>query len=160
MKKKQKRNLVIGAEIVSAIAVITTLIFLVIGMRENTNALQAQTYQELMRDVNNWRMSIRQVESDQTLSKMRSGGYDSLPKSEQDLVRMIYLELWGIYEAAFFANERGVLGADEWSRFEKVICFERHGDLESVWDTEYEGQLTYKQILTPSFVDYVEGQCD
>ena len=159
MKNKQLRKLALGAEIISAIAVIVTLIILVAGMKENTNALQAQTFQELMRDVNNWRSSIRQVESDQTLSKMRLEGFDSLPKSEQDLVRMIYLELWGIYEAAFFANERGVLGADEWSRFEKVICAERRGDLEHIWDTDYEGLLTFREILTPMFVEYIDNQC-
>jgi hypothetical protein len=72
---------------------------------------------------------------------------------------MIYLELWGIYEAAFFANERGVLGADEWSRFEKVICIERRGQLEDIWDQRHEELLSFKEILTPLFGEYVEENC-
>lgn len=159
VKNKQLRRLALGAEIVSAIAVIVTLIFLIFGMKENTNALQAQTYQELMRDVNNWRSSIREKERDQTLSKFRLDGFDSLPKGEQDLVRIIFLELWGIYEAAYFANERGVLGADEWARFENVICKEHRGQSAIFWDGEYEGLLAFRQILTSMFVMYVENQC-
>ena len=159
MNKDQLKKWTLIAEVASATAVIITLVFVVIGMKENTNAIQAQTFQELMRDVNNWRLSIRDVESDQTMSMLRLEGFDSLPKSEQDLVRMIYLELWGIYEAAFFANERGVLGADEWSRFEKVICIERRGQLEDVWDQRHEELLSFKEILTPLFGEYVEENC-
>jgi hypothetical protein len=147
------------AELISAVAVIITLIFLVVGMKENTNALQAQTFQELMRDVNNWRSSIRELESTQLMSKWRVDGIDGVSKEELDVLRIVYLELWGIYEAAFFANERGVLGADEWSRFEKVICRERQTYSNVFWGSGYEGLFSFAEILTPLFVEYVEVQC-
>jgi hypothetical protein len=72
---------------------------------------------------------------------------------------MIYLELWGIYEAPFFANARRAPGADAWSRFEKVICVERRGDLKDIWDSDYEGLLTFRQILAPILVEYIDNQC-
>ena len=159
MKNKQLRKWALSAELISAIAVIVTLVFVIIGMKENTNAMQAQTFQELMRDVNNWRSSIRSLERDQTMSTLRSEGFDSLSESQQVLVRLIFLELWGIYEAAFFANERGVLGSDEWARFERMICVQRRGDVEIHWDREYEGLFSYRNLLTPTFVEYVEAEC-
>ena len=58
MKSKQLRKWALGAEIVSAIAVIITIGFLAVQMKGNTNALRAQMYQELMRDLNDWRVMV------------------------------------------------------------------------------------------------------
>ena len=159
MAKIELKNWTHFAEIASAAAVIVTLIFVIIGMKENTNAMQARTFQELMRDENNWRSSIRELERDQTMSALRSEGFDSLSEAEQDLVRLVFLELWGIYEAAFYANERGILGTDEWARFEKLICEQRSGQMGEHWDVEYEGLFSYRNLLTPKFVKFVENQC-
>jgi hypothetical protein len=71
MNKDLLKKWTLIAEVASATAVIIKLVFVVIGMKKNTNAIQAQTFQELMRDVNNWRLSIRDVESDQTMSMLR-----------------------------------------------------------------------------------------
>ncbi len=159
MNKDDLQKWTPAAELISAVAVIITLLFLVVGMKENTNALQAQTFQELMRDVNNWRSSIREFEGSQLMSRWRVDGIDGLSKEELDVLRIVYLELWGIYEAAFFANERGVLGVDEWGRFEKVICRERRKHAIAVWDEGYEGFLCFEELVTALFVEYVEGQC-
>ena len=159
MKNKKLQKWALGAEIVSAVAVVVTIGFLTFQMMENTNAIQAQTFQELMRDINNWRSSIREIERSQLMSKWREDGVDGLSKEELDVLRIVYLELWGIYESAFFANERGVLGEDEWGRFEKVICRERRTQDNVFWGSSYEGLFSFDEILTPIFVDYVETQC-
>jgi len=159
MKNKQLRKWALWAEIMSAVAVVVTIGFLAFQMMANTNALQAQTFQELMRDINDWRSSIRELEGDSTLIRLRKEGIDSLSEGEQGVVRLAYLELWGIYEAAFYANERGVLGPEEWIRFEVSICRSRRGQVDVYWDWDYEGLSPFNEILTPLFVKYVENLC-
>ena len=55
MRSDQLQKWALGAEIAGAVAVLIALGFLVFQMRENTNALQAQTYQALMQELNDWR---------------------------------------------------------------------------------------------------------
>jgi hypothetical protein len=148
------------AELVSAAAVIITLAFLVVGMRENTNALQAQTYQELMRDINTWRSSIRDsataITLDQLEEIMANGSSEEI-----GVIRITFLELWGIYEAAFFARERGVLGDNEWGRFAVMICFQRRGPVEqALWGAEHGGLPPLTRLLTPAFIEYVDKECN
>ena len=97
--------------------------------------------------------TIRDLEAGPTLAKVRTEGIDSLSRGEQGRVRLVYLELWGIYEAAYFANERGVLGLDEWARFEFSICNQLDGIVSNFWDFDYENLPTFRQIMTPSFVE-------
>ena len=157
MKNKRLRKWALAAEILSAIAVIATLGFLALEMRENTNAIQSQTFQDLMRDTNAWRASVADSASVEMRGRFRREGLASLTVNEQGQVRMDNLVLWGIYESAFFANERGVLGPNEWTRFEVAICRNRVRDLE-FW--EYEGQVPIPELLTPQFVEYIENECD
>jgi hypothetical protein len=160
VNKSNLQKWTLFAELSSATAVVITLVFLVVGMRENTNALQAQTFQELMRDVNNWRSSINQTERLRILSKFRLEEDGELTREETRAVRLIFLELWGIYEAAYFANERDVLGDEEWRRFEAMICFERNGASgDAFWNSASEGLVSFAGALTPSFVEFVDSQC-
>ena len=55
MRSDQLQKWALGAEIAGAVAVVITLGFLTLQMRENTNAVQAQTYQVLMQELNNFR---------------------------------------------------------------------------------------------------------
>jgi len=159
MKNKRLRKWALLSEIISAFAVVVTIAFLAFQMMDNTNALRAQTYQELMRDVNNWRSTIRDsgLLSESKVAEALAGG----SSEEIGVIRLTWLELWGVYEAAFFARERGVLGDNEWRRFEFMICFSRSGrSSQAFWDSEFEGLPGFTKTLTPTFVEYVDKQCD
>ena len=85
-----------------------------------------------------------------------------MPEIEQHQELSIFeMTLWGIYEAAFFARERGILGDDEWVRFERMICLERDdGDKYGYWEVERFGlNVPLKDTLTPHFVAYVDDHC-
>jgi len=163
MKNKQLRKFALGAEIVSAAAIVVTLGFLAYETRDNTNAIQAQTYQLLQSELNEYRA----IYTDSNLTKaltnalneLQSGSIESLSEDDYWILFVDSTILWGIYESAYFANERGVLGDREWSRFENAICrrFERDGPL---WSQagQYLPISTSKQ-LTQDFVDYVERNC-
>ena len=147
------------AELASALAVVITLLFLVVGMRENTNAIQAQTFQELMRDINSWRGSIREDEREGLLYKLVDQGVDGFDANELVYIRLSFLQLWGIYEAAYFANERGVLGPEEWKRFEFMMCKERNSISDIFFETDLRDLPAFDQVLTPAFSSFVQQTC-
>ncbi len=49
------RRLASIAEIIASIAVVVSVLFIIFELRSNTNAIQAQTYQYLTSDLNDWR---------------------------------------------------------------------------------------------------------
>jgi hypothetical protein len=157
MKSKQLRKWALGAEIVSAIAVIITIGFLAVQMKDNTNALRAQMYQELMRDLNDWRVMVNDPVQSKLLEKHRAVGWDSLSLAEKQQSGLPTLTLFGIYESAYFANQRGVLGAGEWARFPSAICrqFSRNTDL---WKAE--GLTPMRELFTPEFAGYIDRTCN
>lgn len=68
---------------------------------------------------------------------------------------------WGIYESAFFANDRSVMGASEWNRFEASIC-RAYASYGIFWDAEAvveDGFVPMSEVLTPEFFDYVTNTC-
>jgi hypothetical protein len=88
--------------------------------------------------------------------KQRADGWDSLNPVEQRRYRSAQLVIWGVYESAYFANKRGVLGTAEWSRFDAVLCinFENSKDQ---WATGR--RAPFRALHTAEFVEYVENLC-
>lgn len=152
--KLQKYALI--AEVVAGIAIFVTIAFLAVEMRSNTNAVRAQTFQSLMQQVNDNRMSFVHPPYMLANEKRRQSGWDSLSRAEKQEIRIPVLVNWGIYESAFFANERGLLGEGEWKRFEIAICRRREVH-DEMWSPQ--GFTSMNELLTPVFVDYVQSSC-
>ena len=147
----------LAAEVFGAIAVVVTLGFLVFEMRDNTNALQAQTYQALMGELNDYREFIADPERLELGVKLRSDGWSGLSNVEQIKVRMAEVMRWGIYESAYYANERGILGEREWKRFDRAICRALETVGAEMWEPD--GMTPMSELLTPDFVQYVNTSC-
>ena len=84
-------------------------------------------------------------------------GWETLTREEQRVLRMPSVILWGIYESAYFANERGVLGDPEWERFYVAICRARTMAAD-MWDPE--GFTPMVELLTPAFLAYIKSTCE
>jgi hypothetical protein len=82
--------------------------------------------------------------------RMLAEGEQSLTRAERQMWVLPRQMIWGVYESAYFANERRVLGDREWIRFEDAICRNYGGDDDVSWNPD---------LLTPEFVDYVESAC-
>jgi len=158
MKSKQLQKLALGAEIVSAIVVVATIGFLAVQTMENTNAVQAQMFQELMRDLNDWRKMISRPDYSAIDKKYWQEGWGSLDYEEQRQFSITNNILWGIYESAYFANEREILGPTEWSRFQIAIC-RRFSRDHLMWEQDAPTVRPVSQLLTAEFLEYVEGTC-
>jgi len=62
--------------------------------------------------------------------------------------------------SAFFRMPKGMnIPRHTHPQWVQVICIERRGQLEDIWDQRHEELLSYKEILTPLFGEFVEENC-
>jgi hypothetical protein len=158
MKKLALSELALAAEILGSAAVVVTLIFLVLATRENTNAIQAQTYQALTSDLNALRFTSATSEMSDIFVRLAAEGVDALSDTDRMRLQFSAEAKWGVYENAFFSRNRGVLGEDEWSRFESAICRNLVID-KWLWESNDTQWGSLSRNLTPIFRDYVESLC-
>ena len=156
MKNKQLQRWALGAEIISAVAVVITIGFLAFQVMKNTNATQAQTYQLLMQEMNVYRTLMAELDMAEIVEKVVQQGWDNLDPVEQRRLHGTAAINWGFYESAYFANKRGILGESEWKRFEMAYCRVRMKQ-PYLWNPE--GFISMNELLTPEFVDFVETYC-
>jgi hypothetical protein len=111
------------AGIVSGIAVVVTLVFLVIGIRENTAVTRASMYERSADRLIDFR---NQTINDPELGRLFQAYVDSRPEGVEGIdrfrLRQLVLNQFQTYEQAYFARQYGVLGDAEWRRFERQIC--------------------------------------
>ncbi len=145
------------AEIVSSLAVVITLIFLLFDIRENTDITRAAVYDRNMDSLNDWRLAIAK---DKDLTRIFTNGQtDRVGESmtDQELEAAQYMLIsnvqWGIYEKSYYAHQYETLGTGEWSRFERQIC--------TAWNRATAISLWNQTagFLTGEFKDYVIGSC-
>lgn len=166
MKKIELQEWALAAEIIGGIAVLVTLIFLVLETRENTNAIQAQTYQSLTAELNEHRRSTISPEIVEIRLKYIDSGLGSLSENKRYKLMVLSEAKWGIYESAYYARERGILGEAEWFRFDNAICRNLKLD-RTLWYPEEVGINILNNFpgvgiatnITPMFRDYVENLC-
>jgi hypothetical protein len=143
------------AEIVSGIAVLVTLVFLVLGIRENTEVTRAMAYDRNIDSLSEVRREI--VTNSDAARLWQAFQDDDIERLEpQDSVRLRQLVFWlfGVYEKSYFANQYGVLGLSEWNRFAYQTCLQYEHVLAS--PSLLPG---LRAILTTEFIDYIEATC-
>jgi len=111
------------AEIISGIAVVVTLIFLIAGIRENTAVLRGASYSNTLESLNQLQATMM------TDSEMALVWEAFLDRKTADIdeggrarLRLAVNSLMRIYEVAYFQHEYGLLGEAEWIRFVSVGC--------------------------------------
>lgn len=142
------------SEIIGGLAVVVTLIFLVFEIRNNTNSIQSQAYQNLIFELNDTRRDYFLDDISQIIQKRRTQA--ELSEDEQFKIAQANQIKWSVYETAYFAYKLGTLGSDGWSRFEIAICrnYEIDKDLWSI-DRVY----AISTALNIEFAAYVEELC-
>lgn len=143
------------AQVVSGIAVVITLVFLIVGIQENTDVNRAAMYQESSNSLNEWR---RDVLSDPEIAELFYAFLNNQAEGIEgiDRIRLTQLILnnFQISENAFFAQRYGLLGTAEWSRFERSIC-DNYARARSAKLTE-----PLQLVLTKDFTDYIAATCE
>ena len=143
------------AEIVSAAAVVISLIFVGLQIRQNTQVTKSSAYQSLLVQFNDWREEVSSDDSKLQLYNdyILSGDVPEESTPERMKLNSILLNLWANMENAFTAYDAGLMDGDEWERVQRSVCI------------EYERMLAanineYIYIrLTDEFVAFVKETC-
>jgi hypothetical protein len=143
------------AEIVSGTAVVVTLVFLILGIRENTAVTRASMYQRSTEQILDWRnQTINDPEIARLFQAFLAGDNEGINGISELRQIQLMANIFQIYEQAYFAEQYGVMGPSEWSRFETQIC--SYHDLAQaspvITDTVY-------GLMTQEFVTYMREQC-
>jgi hypothetical protein len=102
MKKLNLSEMALAAEILGGVAVVVTLVFLVLATRENTNAIQAQTYQALTSELNAIRLAYSTSDVPDSYVILSTEGIQALSDAARARVQFVAEAKWGVYESAFF----------------------------------------------------------
>jgi len=146
------------AEIAGGIAVVLTLLFLALQVRENSNLIRANAFAENMQSVIDWRIAA--VSNEPAVEVIS----DRFSYSDPDALRASFWfqTLWNIYEKSFYSYQYGLIGEAEWERFEFNICSNYRIEMaNNTWNTgnSYGTHGGLYSRLTPEFAMYVEGIC-
>jgi hypothetical protein len=143
------------AEIISGIAVVVTLVFLVVGSRENTNTTRAVVYGDLIDGLNELETSrMNDPELMMLWTEFRRG--ETFNPDDLRQRRMgVYLQVLNrTYEKAYFSFRYGVIGANEWERFQEPICA-IYGRMRA----QGLGRVYESGALSPDYREYVAQAC-
>ena len=150
MDKEKVRNWAHVAEIVSGVAVVVTLVFLIIEVRGNSDLIRANTFNRSIESLIDYRMQI--ATSEAALKTMNEHWQREGPESLRR--QLLVVNLWSIYEKTYFSHQYGLVGPAEWQRFESRICsYVRTEEGLRYWTESVAG------FLTDEFRDYVVSGC-
>ncbi len=141
------------AEIISSIAVVATLLFLIFEIRQNSDLVRISMFESQTDALMIWRQSLAEnQESRELYFRFIRGDVEPLTELETNHLALILNTLWSTYERAFLAHSRELLGEEEWQRFQGQICFQYSTDPE-YWANNV------SRFLIDDFRRYVEANC-
>lgn len=151
MKKPTLTELAALAEIVAALAVVVSLIYVGQELRSNTAAVKAESLQSVA-DASGELLTT--IASDSALSRIRQLGSDNislLTDAERyryaTLLRVSFFTLQNVY----FQSELEVLDPRVWAGYERVVCeLWANPGVRATWDL-------HRDALDPGFAELVES---
>jgi hypothetical protein len=140
-------------EIVGMIAVVLSVVFLAMEIRQSNRIAMADSYSNSIEQLNQWRLEVVSdpllLETFVASDEYRAG---SLSPIEERRTMMIYTSLLAVYESSYFSFQYGVLGQEEWSRFESRLCQTQINNPAFL-------QATRMGVITEDFKSYIDAAC-
>ena len=143
------------AEVVSGVAVVVTLIFLIVGIRENTEVTRATAYDRNIDSLTQLRTEVvRDPELARIWQAFQDESRDALSEIDMVRLRLIVNNVFNIYEKSYFSYRYGLLGESEWSRFFNQICLQiQHA-------RTFPGLMqSLHAVNTEEFMQYINDEC-
>ena len=139
-------------EFVGAIAIVITLTYLAMQLRQNTRAARAQTVQDLNKGIANYLLvQAQSAELGSAWSKAVDGGNHCLSVEEEFYVRGFAAALVYSYQNSFDQARLGTLTDEQWEEYRSLF----NGVIEN-WRPFKEFWKEYKGLYPRSFVHAVE----
>ena len=144
------------AEIISGVAVVVTLIFLIVGIRENTSITRAAMFDSTLLGLAEFRSHvINNPEVADLWGAYMNLGYDDLDTTSKIRVSALVTLAFENQQRAYYARQYDVLGESEWSRFGRQICIQYPRVTSSEALTQY-----MQVVLTEEFWNFVVTTCE
>lgn len=138
--------------LVANLGVIAGLVFLGYEIRQNTNIAKANAYRENAQDIAAWReLMITDPELSRTFSVYSSQGMEALDDEGRYRIGALVNNVIGIYENAYFARRYGIIGDEEWMRFQAGACIH--------YQKAVENELSLR-FTTPAFRKFLDENCE
>jgi hypothetical protein len=152
MKEKLQEYALI-AEIVGGLAIVASLIFVGLEVKQNNAIARTESYQSNVNSLNEWRTLLITTGLSKDWRDYVFGGTLN-PDSQEDISRLSQIVL-SIYDQAFDSYRNGVLDEAGWERF-GTICpvIQSYRKLQ-----EQIGGTDLAKLLTESYLVYVEHDC-
>ena len=142
------------AQVLSGLAVVITLIFLVVEIRDGTNVTRASMYAGFTDGfVTNRNLRVQDPELNRIVSLFTEEGAELGPDEVLRIAPFVQ-NIFQLYDAAYFSRRYQVIGESEWARFERNICANYGRSVRHGLDEALTG------VVSEEFWDYVTTTCN
>ena len=150
MSTSKEHRIRLALEALSGFAVLIGLVFLGLQLRQNTAAIQAATFQDLVHTSSQFNVAIATnpvVRGVYLAGWQNPEGFD---ESEREVWLLLQSAYWARMQNVFFQYQRGTLTEADWQAYRVNIC----GSAVSPG-----GNAHWRSdgILTPLFKDFLES---
>lgn len=138
-------------ELVSALAVVATLVYLAAQIRQNTRVVRSSTDQAAT-DAHAGYLSL--LASNPELTSLYRRGASREPLDEDETLRFGFLlhHVFAQVQASYFHHRHGVISSEQWQNVQRVTSLWLSAP--GVWDW----WQREKRILRDDFVEYVDSE--
>ena len=139
------------ADIVAAVAVVVSLVYVGVSLQDNTSAIRSSSVQALT-TTSLEALSAQAASED--LSRIRRLGdadYSALTEDEKFRYYLMYRQVWLTFQNVFVQRNLEVIGDDVWETYERIICnnYVRPG-VQATWQD-------HRSVLDPAFIAVAEA---
>lgn len=155
MNKLNLQNLSAIAEILSSVAVLATLVFLVYELRQNTDAIRANTYQEMNAVISESNgIFLANPEVSEFILRTASNA-DNLTPSDSIRLRAFVSSMYRHADNIHFQYQIGTIDRRQMESLliPMILNMRRRGTLRTQWE---EGED--KLLLHPDLVAYIDAE--
>ena len=141
----------IGAigEIIGAIAVVVSIVYLALQVRQNSAHVRSSGYQGAVQSANQFLESLTSDPDSRRIFTAALDTFDDLNEDEQVVARMLFMQLFMYYEAFYYQYLEGVVHDEIWEG-RKIMMLNMLGSpaISSWWES-------WRVIYGKRFTNYV-----
>lgn len=109
------------AELLGALGVIASLLYVGVQVRQNTRSIRASTYDALVRSSAEWLNPLIQDPGLAASFEEAVLGWDRVDDAHRGRIMYLLTQLFRTWENAFFQARQGTLAPSLWSAWQRVI---------------------------------------
>ena len=122
MNESKEDRLRLVLEVFGGIAVLIGLVFLGLELRQNTEAMQAATFQDLVHAASEFNLAIAGNSELRSTYLMGWQSPELLDEAQLEVWTMLQSSFWARMQNVYIQYQRGTLADADWEAYELTIC--------------------------------------